>query len=1212
MYIWKIYKWENEETFENLSDYLVMPVFYEDRLNEELDTASVTLDCVPITVNDGVAFPPKTKFRLICTYFNEEKNIEESENYDMVVDHDDVEYYEGEPNICCHRISLIEASVIAQGMHVDNIALTYELRDVTLNYATSTNISTPVTVNYKNIGEQKNNTAPNIPKNDYEFWGQKEIDLVNKTPKKYFEYNNYFTYEWDLKPEELKDSDGSWIEDLPYMRQKIEEESVKIKVPRLYCYTRTTEIIKLFELPIKVTIVKRKYFNIEDKVGEIIGEPIEYICGPDQYQSIKDDPYSMYRIVNNDKAGITAIAGGWWPGKGDPTLSLSVPIFEVNALYKGTTIYTTEENPLYELNKTSTVGSSTEKRISIIELTLPKLGDDEYKGGAHVIYEIKATPYLEVDENSHFGLIVRKRFFVKAWPDGTGTSASVQVFHDALSYEKVEDAFIETKFIKGDLTLTWESKDYIKRPPKKYNAYDLLKKAFLTVDTRILNTNANIDDIEYPITVGDEEKRRLEQTEIYEMTFENKNLWEILLTVGNYVHAIPYLEFSKNGNFILKFRDLGTYEITSDGNDGRILITKYGNRVLSDFYSSMDSYVANLFSPENNIEEIIVPKTSESTYLISNDTAQLHTTFPILELISLKVSDGNNEWKDITESIFEKSVYSILSNENPSLIYPAKGNSLYYEHNTNIIDNLNYVAPVESTGDFKTALKYIYERYVDSSKAWSLNYNELRFKVEYKTSDDARITAFRPDLYKYLKHSVLDCYPHNEQYYGQQEKIADSERFSRKLYGELIRRGNMIYERQEYVTNSKLLKKGGQLVLLNNNGVREPYYVAVCENENYHDSIFQKVTYSKDFNQLSQIVTVPSEPRFYEVATKNIIRRDVRFNDFFKLSTSCPSTVHPPKFLKGVSNVTTWVDTLINLLFELQYHNLPNYVYMRYTCDTIRAKERGDAESSMFPSSQYTIIAHSDGYYFPNPTASQDHADCIVPIQRYPMQNSIVFEWDMVDNFSAGSFIDTNIKGTNTNENAYYGQAEARYVDLYGRADFCRFGLFRKDNWDIDTARLLPITEYSDKSNDDLVNISCFAGELKKYIALDKDNREALSFNYQITLLHDDEFVLFSNLFGEKKGSLSVYLFSREILKSEQYIGDAPLVYGLNIDYKLKAYENYIVINFDNINNSDLSEVKCIALVDENGNDIYYARNVGKIENKNKLDTWYIYPIYND
>ena len=120
IYRWEIYLWENGKIVEepNLTQYLVMPIYYEDRLNEELDTASVTLDSVPISINNGEAFPPKTKFRLICC-----ENGKEVEHYDMVVDHDDVEYYEGAPEICCHRISLIEASVIAQGMHVDNICV---------------------------------------------------------------------------------------------------------------------------------------------------------------------------------------------------------------------------------------------------------------------------------------------------------------------------------------------------------------------------------------------------------------------------------------------------------------------------------------------------------------------------------------------------------------------------------------------------------------------------------------------------------------------------------------------------------------------------------------------------------------------------------------------------------------------------------------------------------------------------------------------------------------------------------------------------------------------------------------------------------------------------------------------------------------------------------------------------------------------------------
>ena len=54
---------------------------------------------------------------------------------------DDVEEYLGASNLCCHRLFMTEPSVIAQGMHVDNIALTYELQDVTLNYKVIRNVN---------------------------------------------------------------------------------------------------------------------------------------------------------------------------------------------------------------------------------------------------------------------------------------------------------------------------------------------------------------------------------------------------------------------------------------------------------------------------------------------------------------------------------------------------------------------------------------------------------------------------------------------------------------------------------------------------------------------------------------------------------------------------------------------------------------------------------------------------------------------------------------------------------------------------------------------------------------------------------------------------------------------------------------------------------------------------------------------------------------
>ena len=89
------------------------------KLDETLDSGEVVLKAMPIATRN--AFPPKTKFRL--ERYTTEDYTDTPRKWDLVVEHDDVEEYEGCPEICTHRVNLIEASVIAQGMHVDNIAL---------------------------------------------------------------------------------------------------------------------------------------------------------------------------------------------------------------------------------------------------------------------------------------------------------------------------------------------------------------------------------------------------------------------------------------------------------------------------------------------------------------------------------------------------------------------------------------------------------------------------------------------------------------------------------------------------------------------------------------------------------------------------------------------------------------------------------------------------------------------------------------------------------------------------------------------------------------------------------------------------------------------------------------------------------------------------------------------------------------------------------
>jgi len=133
MYHWRVFLWVNGKKSTEYTDYCLAPIYFEDRLDETLDTGEIILEGMPIETKK--AFPPKTKFRL--ERFNNEDYSGTPKTYDAIVEHDDVEELVGVEDICTHRIHLIEVSAVAQGMHVDNIALTYELQDVSLNYKTT-------------------------------------------------------------------------------------------------------------------------------------------------------------------------------------------------------------------------------------------------------------------------------------------------------------------------------------------------------------------------------------------------------------------------------------------------------------------------------------------------------------------------------------------------------------------------------------------------------------------------------------------------------------------------------------------------------------------------------------------------------------------------------------------------------------------------------------------------------------------------------------------------------------------------------------------------------------------------------------------------------------------------------------------------------------------------------------------------------------------
>ncbi len=1163
MYYWRVFLWENGHKSTEYTGYVVAPIFLEDKLDETLDSGEIIFKNMPRESRG--AFPPKTKFRL--ERYITEQYTDTPKTWDMVVDHDDVEEYEGCPEICTHRIYLTEASVIAQGMHVDNIALTYELQDVTLNYKTVVGKSDTL----------QDKGAITIANNGYQtpIHSNPQIRIPEGSQSATYTFENSYYYQW---------SDGNDLRSLKYEQDGREAHAISFTIPTLMargCYT-TGAWRDLFEMQTQTKVYRR----LCNKDGSVVSTEtiIERICGPASFGGTRSD--EVYNIGKQ-----VTIGGGGSTGE-LPLVAYYTQILAYDNNDTGLIVSIKKQfSDLYSNSAGANISVENASAASkSVSFSTAVLTDEQLAAGMYYEYEISCTRY-PLYASTTLPTYYSRRCQVLNNSYGlhqnmlTPTSQTVDA----------NTIYVNAKFRITDLSTTVEGDKFLSSA-EKYNCYDLVRKAMLTCDTQIFNNNTvGLDTVQYPIAIDDETAASLRARTVYETIFEQKNLWEVLLQSGYYKHAIPRLDFATDGTdrFALKYRQLGATKKKADESNK---ITVFNSRNLSEFFTQYDSYVTNLFSPQNVVDEWGVVKTSDSNYLVSNNTAEIHAKYPLEEIIEFDLT-YRGETASALNMVFEESIYSILT---PSTdVRPSKACALYYKLGDTKIVGLNY-APPSVNNDAPYALKTILSALFGVDASGDIQFNDIRYHIKYRTQDSLRVSQVRPDLQNFMKNSSYEKYPHHEQYYGQQDKIIDSERFTANLFGKLIRVGNAVYQRQECAdTGSE--KESGDLVEING----EPYYVTATENEYYADVILQKVTYSKNFNQLSNIVTIPSEPRFYEVSERSQVRREVRLMDFLLLTTKQNAAAANPTFISN----SKWRDIAKSLLFADGSFALPNFAYTRFKADKLRS-HNGIQVSKLFPSSEITRTGDNSV----RPKDSSDHRDVIVPLLHYPLKNAIVFEWDMDDNFKAGDSIDTTISGKgNTNDDAYYSMQSVRYCDVMGRADLFSFRLFNKTNWTIAQARRLPFAESDDFVPSESASAFYLSDSLS--IGLDKDNREALSFNYQINLLHEDStFITYSNLFGQKSGRLKMCLLNTEASLFDDGVAmTARTIVADNVTYSLvNTALNAIEIRITRPANIDADAVKSIVLYEEEGASkyAYIAKNVGSVANADKFKSWWLYPVF--
>ena len=1077
--ITKLYEYDSTQEENNYrgtdySQYILLGDSDIDNLDDTLDTVEITLAGLPFREE----FAPSSKF----IYEKWQEQIDEYgtvtqimwKDWHLCVSNDTVEQpIISDDTYFNHSISFIEASVEAQKRLVDNIAVTYRLKDVSLESVPTYDTEAKAITSINNVefdppeyfghnegfiwenyttGHQFKWVMPN--------WYQVTIDGVTKTPS----WNDWRDF---LLNQEIPSNQTSKVVQLP--------------VPMLQCWCggRSSKAFILNGYCSIDVIVQRT--PIYGGNAEIVQE---------------------FRV---DPAEDTPTENSWTTDDVQPNTGGSYATGFGEILSRFVAVATTQQSGDINFQKRTTkVAQKTSTRTNrVINITIEN--GYQYK-------VILKRHVFSGEQPSIYGDDYPAYYCRAEWIFRTVVVYNWAEIHNTAYY--INDNWPQTT-ITFNAVLQGTNQTLFLRDAPVENAYNLYNKAQLCTQNIAKQENIPVDESITSFYLQDQDKQELQNTRIVENFYNQKNLWEIQMDIGKYIHARPLIRFGSNNRFVTTWK---RYGLTNQKDDKANQVSVYNARFIEEYISACSSYVTNMVQLGGIITETIAPKSSSDDYLVYNDVAEILVEKPIIEIVDLEVirkSDGavrNLAGKGtLGEStngyVFEESVYNILSiNANDSV---NKGLAIYYTLGTNKIVGLNYQLPSINTGDGDTeyAIKRIIGTvYLMSTNDWkNIKINDYLFRVSYRTKDTLRSNQARPDLRKYMLSTPYDRVPQHNQFNNQTDVVVDSVKFGNNIYGKLIRTGNTIYTKLEWVDNLSQIKQSGDLYNIDNN----LYYVSKVKNTYYEDHIESEVEFSKDFNRLSQIIGIPSEPRFYEISERNMIDREISLDDYIVLEANSEIIASKPRDDSYVNR--NGLEYIRNLLLgeETDY---PKYAVTIFKND--------QDKSTIFGNETFKV-------------------ETCHPVCSYSIENTLTLEWDMKDNFSAGDQVGATNQSLDPSniDTAYFTLKPYRYGDVYGRCDMIDFAIVKNYSFNSnDDIMNLPANPIDLTTNNDIVftsakNTTDYDSHEKGLIVL-KDNRETLKFNYNLQVITDsDRFVLSAYMWQVGKQNLRIGLLNEEINK---------------------------------------------------------------------------------
>ena len=1149
-----------------------------------------TLDTAEITINNSTRekpYKPLTKFKLVLS-----QDSNTTKYYDYELRYDLVEKISMAKDLYMHRLYLGNPAISCQKRTCDNFAISYRLQDVTLesdSFSDTYIVDTQIYEEY--ISSSINNTIWAYSGIRFGEKYIDNSSLLTHTytweqmSARYYEWKHWDYHKVDGKldvnqdssySDKLKDlhywvildnaSDGLTTEMMEKMNTWWKKQNTTIKIQVANMQPNKTYLECFEECPLM------KYNSGNPSIDYVIPQLVAYTSNTyganieNGDQSIDKTNFIMIptttnvSIIDND-SGIAENKTYYsvWDNSiyakhedtslGSKALVVSSTSYGKNISFDNNV--SKQENVMSINNYTYVVGNGTNtiysSNLRVVDkgsnnnITIPTI----YVGGGKT-YTFETSPYnggcdtisfyqnnikLEYTPNN---LLLLKKYIKAGWTKTTTDTGVVwggPTIENKYDYAQASDFKYKVSFtlIKPNQMI---SDVILKQGSTRPNCYDLFKKAQICAETKNVSGNYSWDDIDnkmLPYVVSSETKDKLTNKELIEDTYQNKNLWEIFMQIGKYIHGKPYITFYNN-KYMLNYKDYGISEYSTDKATKNSI---YNSNDIENYISSLDSYIQNYFQYGNKVVERIRPTDNDGTCVCSSDNAVLKTKYPILEIVSLKFRDFDKTNKttfDLTDYVFEHNIYKILPlhkeiSGTTSGYSHYKGNSVYYHVNSTEIQGFQYkeISKNASEANAYAIKQAIYEVLTSAgdtryNNASGVKINDFYFIIQYRTKDDVRFKSYKPDLRKFIRNADVDLCPIQSQFNNQLDKTVDSEKYGNNTYGTLLRSGNESKDYQDYVVSIENLKDSGELYDLGNQ-----YYVSKNTMLIYPTYVACETEYSKDFNKLSEIIGIDSQPRFYEIAEDNYIKRNISIDRFYSLFDNADIN----KEYKSVKD-----SQLLSMCYQADTGR-PNYAMVYFK----------------------SMSGH-------NVETLNYNKNVIVPCIPYMSGNTITFEFDMADNFGAGDWqkdateeyksvyyssswfaqmlsIFTNI-AIKENTNTYTTRQSYQYCDVFGKADLMDFRILHESETDAKTDGTKRFVEMNipeldvDNAYYQQIMLGKSMGSetesdkltSKDYgYLIDKDARECIGVNFSCHLLtSSDKFIVSNQYWNEKTKSDGSYL----------------------------------------------------------------------------------------